>query len=40
MGSLVTIGFGAGVGVALVIGFWLLADFVSEMNKYAQRRGR
>jgi hypothetical protein len=34
MGSFVTVLFGAGVGVGVVLGLWLLADLVSDLQRH------
>jgi hypothetical protein len=41
MGSLVTVLFGAAVGVGIVLGLWLLADLVSDLQRHVLgHRGR
>ena len=41
MGSFVTIFFGAGVGVGIVLGLWLLADLVTDLQRHVHgQRGR
>jgi hypothetical protein len=37
MGSFVTVLFGAGVGVGIVLGLWLLADLVSDLQRHVHR---
>jgi hypothetical protein len=34
MGSFVSVLFGAGVGVGVVLGLWLLADLVSDLQRH------
>ena len=34
MGSLVTVLFGAAVGVGIVLGLWLLADLVTDLQRH------
>jgi hypothetical protein len=34
MASFVTVLFGAGVGVGVVLGLWLLADLVSDLQRH------
>jgi hypothetical protein len=34
MGSFLTVLFGAGVGVGVVLGLWLLADLVSDLQRH------
>jgi hypothetical protein len=41
MGSLVTVLFGAAVGVGIVLGLWLLADLVTDLQRHVHgHRGR
>jgi Na+-driven multidrug efflux pump len=37
VGFFVSAAFGVGVGVAIIVGFWLLANLVDEMHKYASK---
>jgi hypothetical protein len=40
MGSLVTVLFGAAVGVGIVLGLWLLADLVTDLQRHVHGHRR
>lgn len=40
MGSLLNVLFGAGVGAAIVLGFWQLASFADELYQHGRDESR
>jgi hypothetical protein len=40
VGSLANVLFGAGVGVAIVLGFWQLASFADELYQHGRDESR